>query len=80
MQGGAFFRPGDLVAHIDRDGVSPIGFDSWSREGSVDEESTFVHPIRSNDSSSDVKIVSRPASCKKVQLLSDLLQWIGAYQ
>ena len=80
MQGGAFFRPSDLVAHIDRDGVSPIGFDGRSRKGSVDEESAFVHSIRSNDSSSDVEIVSGPGSCMKVQLLSDLLKWIGAYQ
>lgn len=65
MQGGTFFRPGDVVTHINRDGVSPIGFDGWGRKGSVDEESTFIYPIGSNDSSSNVEVVSRPISCSE---------------
>lgn len=67
MQSGTFFRSGDMIAHIDRDGVSPVGFDGRSRELSVDEESTFVYTVWSNETPGDVEVVSRPGSWKRVQ-------------
>ena len=73
MQGGAFFRPGDVIAHVNRNGVSPVGLNGWSRKSSIDEKSTFIDSIGGNSASSNVEIVSRPTSCKNVQLLSDLL-------
>ena len=73
VQGGAFFRPRDVVAHVDRNGVSPVGLNGWSRESSIDEKSTFIDSIGGNSPPSNVEIVSRPTSCKNVQLLSDLL-------
>lgn len=66
MQSSAFFGSGDVIAHVDRNGVSPIGFDGWSWVCSVDEKSAFVYSIGSNEASSDVEIVSRPRSCKSV--------------
>ena len=69
MQSGAFFRSGDVVTHVDRNSVSPVGFNKWSREGSVDKKSTLVYSIRSNDSSSNVEVVSGSGSCTDTQLL-----------
>ena len=80
VQGGAFFGPSNVIAHINRNGVSPVGFDGGGREGSINEQSTSIHSIRRNEASSDVKIVSRPGSWNAVQLLPDRLKWSAAYQ
>ena len=69
MQSSAFFRPGDFVTYVDCNGVPPISLDGWPRKCSIDEKSTFVYSIRSDDSSSNVKVVSGSTSCKKVQIL-----------
>lgn len=66
MQSGAFFRPGDAIAHVDRDSVSPIGVDGRSGKLSVNEQRTFIDPIGSNEASSDVEVVSGSRSCKNV--------------
>lgn len=80
MQGGAFFGPGDVIAHVNRNSVSPVGLNGRSRESSIDEKSTFIDTIRGNSPSSNVEIVSRSTSCKNFQLLSDLLIWNSAHQ
>ena len=74
MQSRPFFRSGDVVAHVDRNGISPVGLDQRGRERSVDEKSTFVDSIGSDDASSDIEIVRGPTSCNRVQILSNLLE------
>ena len=69
MQSGAFFRTGDLVTDVDRNGVSPISFNGGPGEGSVDKKGTLIYSIGGNYSSSNVEIVSGPTSCKDLQLL-----------
>lgn len=66
MQRGAFFRVGDVVAHVDGDSVSPISVDGGSWKLSVDEQRAFIDPVGSNKTSSDVKVVSGSRSCNNV--------------
>lgn len=50
----------DVVAHVNSDGVPPIGFDCGSWECSIDEKSADIHSIGRNVASSDVEIVCGP--------------------
>ena len=57
MQGRAFFRTGDLVAHFDADGIAPINFDGWGWEFSVYEKDAPVDAIRLDVASSNIELV-----------------------
>ena len=80
MQSSAFFRPSDVITNINRNSVSPIGFDEWSREGSVDEKSTFIYAVRSDYSTSNVEVVSGSTPCKDIQLPQKVLYRCDTYQ
>lgn len=80
MQCRTLFRAHDIVAHVNGDGITPISFDQWARECSVNEKSTFVHSIGSNETSGDVEVVCGAAACRKDQHESGLVRGIVSYR
>lgn len=80
MQCGTFFRANNVVADIHGDGITPVGFDRWTRERSVNEEGAFVHSIWSNGTSGDVEVVRGASACEKGQHESDVVRQDGTYR
>lgn len=57
MERGSFFGTGDGVVDCDGDGVTPVGFDCWSRKLAVDEEYVFFVAVWCYSASRDREVV-----------------------
>lgn len=57
MQGRPLFWFGNLVVHFHLNGVSPIRFDQWARELTVDQDDALVDPIRGDEATLDGEVV-----------------------
>lgn len=57
VKGCPFLWPDDVIANSCRDGVTPIGFNGWSGESSVDEQGTAVYAIGGDVATSNVKLI-----------------------
>ena len=57
MQCCPFDRSGNVVGHLDLDGISPIGPNGRTRELAVNEHYGFIDPVRSNPAAADCEII-----------------------
>ena len=68
MEGCAFFRTGNFVTYVDSDGITPISFNGWSWECTVDKDNASVHSIRRDVATSDIEVVRGTlVSCESCQ-------------
>lgn len=57
VQGGPFFRCGNLVGHFHLNRVSPVGFDERGRKLTIDQDDAFVDSVRGDKATLDGEIV-----------------------
>lgn len=58
VKGCPFLGSDNVIANSCRNAITPIGFDSWSGESSINEQSTTIYAIRGNIATSDIELVS----------------------
>ena len=57
-----------MVTYVDSDSITPISFNGWSRECTVDKDNASVHPIRGDIATSYIEVVRRTlVSCESCQ-------------
>ena len=75
MKRSTFFGARDLVTNIDGDSIAPIGFDGWTGECTVDEQSASIHSIWRDYTTRNIEIVRGTiASCTDGQCTSQMSQ------
>lgn len=59
MNRSALFGASDLITDVHGDGITPIGFNRWTRKLPVDKDDTSVDSIRGFVATRDIEIVRR---------------------
>ena len=68
-----FFGTRDLVTNIDGDSIAPIGFDGWTGECTVDEQSASIYSIWGDYTTGDIEVVRGTiATCEDGQCTSQI--------
>lgn len=57
VERSTFFRARDLVTYVDGNGITPISFDSWTGECTVNKQGASIHSIGRDNTTGDVEIV-----------------------
>lgn len=47
----------DVITYVDGDGITPIGFDSWTGECTVNKQGASIHSIGRDNTTGDIEIV-----------------------
>lgn len=63
VESSSLGRTSDLVVNCNLNHVSPVGFDGWARESSIDEENGQFVDIRGNGVSGDSEVVIPSDPC-----------------